>query len=1200
MALEPGAICYYHDAEKSWINGRVESWDGKVGSAKPTDGGKVSNKLSADDIFIIREDCINEDVPDLLHLTLLHDSTLLACLRVRYFKDLIYTNIGAIVVAINPFNFKIPYYMDDKMPEYLAEGDRIERNIPHSWAQAHNTYWEMVNNKGNQTILVSGESGAGKTEASKIVFKYLAAVCCKSGTTIQKEAGTSIGGRINKASPLLEAFGNAKTIRNDNSSRFGKFMRVKFSSDGFLVGAHITKYLLEKSRIVTAMPGERLYHSFYLLCRGQPHEFKDQDFLSLKSGNTTNNKDFDTPEEYSEVISSMTTIGLVDDHQQAIWNTLAGAMHLLNLKFDKDGEGSVISQSTLPSLSLCLKKWGIDDGENFKNELSTTAMDLMGQTIVKHLRVVQAVDGRDALCKALYDSLFSLLITQCNDMLDSDSDGTWIGLLDIFGFEDFDVNSFEQLCINLANETLQHHYNSYIFEKDMEECKSEGIDVTAVVFPDNTECLKMISARGGIISLLDNQCAIGSGTDELFLSSVEEQHSGNLFFAKKRLSKDSFIIHHYAGSVAYTVTGFLMKNRDTLKDAWKTQLRNSNCSFIKELLPAPTGPGTKMSAGGFFKSQLGDLMELINSTNPHWIRCVKPHPAKKPKMMSGIETMKQLASAGVLGTVKIRKAGYPVRIAFEEFRYRYAIILKSSSSNVDTSTHVTACSSLLKIASLSSTDAQVGSTRVFLKSDAYVKMESLKKEVLNKFSEIVQAYSRGLYALHAKVRPKIMAGSQDLLAKMRKSQKKLTDWKKKEATERLENIDEESKEWSELRSEYEYFVNTTVAEIIAAEKQRLWEESERLRIEEEERARIQADKDRRAAAIAKRKADRERMRSEQKQQEADLLAAVTQLKKDKLAAVEREVVEIKRKVKISEEAELKKAAAARKNHEHKMTITKEKSDAVRARRDQKQREDQLYQTELATETFEKEKWAELLTTRTHMTSEHKAFVKGIESSLRHSDGKARVKAQEQRFTRLTEVRQSEELKRDFLREIEKKRQHDEVIDRRRIDRIAKTDQHRQVKAFENKMKEAYYSFEQEQQSTRDEWSRLVDKEKRRKRERQFKEKSDLREEGKILKNVEVTIERSLALQNMEEKRNIERSRFQHNRSKSEGRRVGGTRTSDVVTKKVTSIDPFLHQRLMGSPKTASAGTLNDLACRAGLGDMQLGNENCRTSLHWSP
>eukprot|EP00755_Sulcionema_specki_P005112 Sspe_Gene.31837::Locus_15659_Transcript_1_1_Confidence_1.000_Length_827::g.31837::m.31837 len=249
MSLEEGILCYFLDPERSWILGYLQQWDGKTGSCKAKEGGPTVGKLSDDDLFVPREDCIDEDVDDLLHLTILHDATLLACLRTRYFRDVIYTNIGAILVAINPFNFNIPWYMDSEMPKYLAEGDRIERNIPHSWAQAHNTYWEMRGTEMNQTILVSGESGAGKTEASKIVFKYLGALSCLQGTDEEKAAGLAVGTKINKASPPLEAFGNAKTVRNDNSSRFGKFMKVKFDGKGYLVGAHITKYLLEKSRI---------------------------------------------------------------------------------------------------------------------------------------------------------------------------------------------------------------------------------------------------------------------------------------------------------------------------------------------------------------------------------------------------------------------------------------------------------------------------------------------------------------------------------------------------------------------------------------------------------------------------------------------------------------------------------------------------------------------------------------------------------------------------------------------------------------------------------------------------------------------------------------------------------------------------------------------------------------------------------------
>jgi myosin heavy subunit len=251
-------------------------------------------------------------------------------------------------------------------------------------------------------------------------------------------------------------------------------------------------------------------------------------------------------------------------------------------------------------------------------------------------------------------------------MCDVDVQGSWIGLLDIFGFEDFEKNSFEQLCINLTNETLQNHYNSYIFDRDMEECRAEGIDVTEIKCPDNAPCLRMIAAKGGIIPLLDEECALGQGSETSFLDKITSAFEGNPFFGRKKTSRTSFIIHHYAASVTYEIDGWLDKNRDTLKDAVKLMMRDSKDALVSRVLPEPIPADQKqgrgLTVGGFFNSQLQDLMAVINSTNPHWIRCVKPHPAKKPRMFDGMSANNQLESSGVLGTVKIRKAGYPVRI----------------------------------------------------------------------------------------------------------------------------------------------------------------------------------------------------------------------------------------------------------------------------------------------------------------------------------------------------------------------------------------------------------------------------------------------------------------------------------------------------------------------------------------------------------
>jgi myosin heavy subunit len=737
--IEVGATGFFLCPRNSWIPGAVEQWDGKMAVVRPIDQnshGRDSVKVQESSFFSAKDEIINEDVDDLLNLTILHDSTLLNCLRQRYLKNVIYTNIGAIAVALNPFKFDIPAYTDDKMVLYLAEGDTIEKNLPHSWAVAHNTYFELRNDNCNQCVLVSGESGAGKTEASKIVMKYLAAVSCKEGSDIQKEAGHVVGSKINLTSPPLECFGNAKTVRNDNSSRFGKFMRVKFDNDGFLVGAHIVKYLLEKSRIVTAADNERCYHSLYLVCRGNHAEKfgteNDKEFRILTSGNCLNNKEFDTAAEFDDVCKSMIAVGISETECESMWAVVASVLHLGNVSFIDDGEGSLINPKSEFSLATAGALLQVDS-ESLRREFTKTQLSVAGQVITKLLKPTLALDSKEALMKALYDAQFQWLVDKCNAILNVEVDGNWIGLLDIFGFEMFETNSFEQLCINLANESLQNHYNTYIFERDLEECRSEGIDMSMVAFPDNAPCIHMVSGKGGIFALLDEECSLGKGTDDSFLEKLSVAHQGNPFFQRKILQKSSFTVIHYAGDVTYEVSGFLDKNRDTIKDAFKVIVSQSTNSLVSQLLD-PSAEAKKMTVASFFKTQLKELMEVLNSTNPHWIRCIKPHPAKKPLMWHGPNVMSQLSSSGVLGTVKIRKAGFPVRLKVGDFLAKFNVLGKTVEG-------------IFQSASLGTGVAQKGSVRVFLKSEAYNQLEHLKKQALRKHTLSVQSFARGVYEM---------------------------------------------------------------------------------------------------------------------------------------------------------------------------------------------------------------------------------------------------------------------------------------------------------------------------------------------------------------------------------------------------------------------------------------------------------------------
>ena len=778
MSFHVGDHVYYKHPKHSWVLGNVTGgvdnlWSIKTNDAERQCIGEMFDKAPNSDVTSCREDLLDEMPNDLLTLTILHDSTLLRCLYLRYFKDIIYTNIGAIVVALNPFNFKIPWYMDPKMADYLAEGTVIEKNLPHSWAQAHNTYNEMIADRADQCILISGESGAGKTEATKIVMKYLAAISCSRGDETEKKASLEVGTRLNACSPILESFGNAKTVRNDNSSRFGKFMKVKFTPSGQLIGAETTKYLLEKSRIVTAAKDERVYHSFYLVVRGS---FKaklslenDANYKSINAGGCLQNSEYNTDHHFAEVIDSMKIIGMKEDEITSIWATTGAILNLLNVNVLPNGEGSKIDPTTAKYLDTCVALLKVD-GAVMNKELVTTTMPLLGKEttpVVKENRPVIAIDIRDAMAKSLYDGMFSWLVDKSNQLCDvATSGGNWIGLLDIFGFEDFTKNSFEQLCINLANETLQNHYNTYIFEKDMQECRAEGINVDEIKCPDNIPCLKLITERGGILALLDEECSLGKGTEVSFLQKVNDAFVKHPFYDKDKTSKYTFMIKHYAATVTYDVNGWLDKNRDTIKDNVRIMMRNSSDELVKGFLEAPLPPEMrqkKVTVGAFFKAQVQKLMEVINSTNPHWIRCVKPHPDKKARMFDGVQTMNQLSSSGVLGTVQIRKAGYPVRTTFDKFVIRYKVIAGDGAKGKnarDCSVYI-----LEKCEMNNPTKSQVGKTKVFMKAEAFPMMEKKRNEFLIGYAKMIQKTGRG-YRSRVATNRAMCKAKQDSLLKL--------------------------------------------------------------------------------------------------------------------------------------------------------------------------------------------------------------------------------------------------------------------------------------------------------------------------------------------------------------------------------------------------------------------------------------------------
>eukprot|EP01063_Lacrimia_lanifica_P028359 TRINITY_DN4130_c0_g5_i1.p1 TRINITY_DN4130_c0_g5~~TRINITY_DN4130_c0_g5_i1.p1 ORF type:complete len:1777 (+),score=722.34 TRINITY_DN4130_c0_g5_i1:106-5436(+) len=806
-----GGLGFFPCSRNSWLLGKIESThdNGHIQIVHATEEGEVAQiddeelreTLHTDKLAPVIEGSLDE-VTDLIDMPVLHEAVLLHHIRRRYWDDMVFTNIGPIVLAVNPYNFNIPHYMDEHMVRYIEEKETAlnsgSEQITHIWSVAHDAYWNMRVNAKPQSILVSGESGAGKTEAAKIVAKYLAKVSTHFSPPEAREAALAVTRKVVATSPILEAFGNAKTVRNDNSSRFGKFMKIRFDANGMLVGSFTKHYLLEKSRIVTHAKNERSYHAYYQLVLGASNPW-DRERLQLdhpriqwiyegSARDESNAAEYDEFHEdkknYEEVLKAMNVIGLTESEQRGVYDLIAGIMHFQGIKIEEndDGVAKFVDDDDDEAVKLTATLWGVD-AEVLKSEILTTTNTIRGEKVVKKLNQAQATAMRDALSKTSYEGLFTWLIDRINSILvtdemreelereaardgesspkaDGDNWNYWIGLLDIFGFENFQENSLEQYLINLANEQLQNHYNSCVFERDLVEYQEEGIDTSSVQPPDNSTTLQLLRGKGSVIDLLNDACKNQSATDETFLNQTcetfgarpgDKSHKPHPAFLKKKILDGTFGIRHYAADVWYNVDGFKEKNLDTLKNSMKQLMADSSSELISILLPRPedenspapspksAGKGSRVKTTALnFRSSLDDLLRLINMTHPHWIRCIKPHSAKKPRMFHGIEVMDQLRCAGVLETIKIRQTGYSMRIPHEAFFKRFSLLLPDP--NVDA---LEGCKQLLAMALTDDdTEAQIGKTKVFLKDPPYKVLEDKRDGVLSKSGVVVQAFAR--------------------------------------------------------------------------------------------------------------------------------------------------------------------------------------------------------------------------------------------------------------------------------------------------------------------------------------------------------------------------------------------------------------------------------------------------------------------------
>lgn len=670
-----------------------------------------------------------------MQLSYLSEPSVLYNLQYRYSQDMIYTKAGPVLVAVNPFK-KVALYGN----EYINAYRNKTMDSPHVYAIADSALREMKRDEVNQSIIISGESGAGKTETAKIAMQYLASL----------GGGSGIEYEILQTNPILEAFGNAKTLRNDNSSRFGKLIEIHFSTTGRICGAMIQTFLLEKSRVVQCAVGERSYHIFYQLCAGAPTTLREKlnlkkvdEYKYLKQSCCYSIAGVDDAEMFRAVTEAMNIVHISKEDQDNVFAMVSAVLWLGDVSFtviDNENHVEITVEEAAETVSRLLG-CSIED---LNLVLSKRHMKVNNENIVQKLTLTQATDTRDALAKALYASLFEWLVEQINKSLSVGKrrTGRSISILDIYGFESFDKNSFEQFCINYANERLQQHFNRHLFKLEQEEYVEDGIDWAKVEFEDNQDCLNLFEKKPlGLLSLLDEESTFPNATDLTFANKLKQHLDTNSCFRGER--GKAFAVRHYAGEVAYDTSGFLEKNRDLLHMDSIQFLAKCKLSipqtFASKMLAQsdniesiPYRPSVadsqKLSVAMKFKGQLFQLMQRLESTTPHFIRCIKPNNLQLPAIYGQELVLQQLKCCGVLEVVRISRSGYPTRMTHQKFARRYGFLLLEDVASQDP---LSVSVAILHQFNILPEMYQVGYTKLFFRTGQIGNLENTRNRTLH-------------------------------------------------------------------------------------------------------------------------------------------------------------------------------------------------------------------------------------------------------------------------------------------------------------------------------------------------------------------------------------------------------------------------------------------------------------------------------------
>ncbi|XP_029317334.1 unconventional myosin-Va isoform X6 [Cottoperca gobio] len=694
---------------------------------------------------------------DLTALSYLHEPAVLHNLKVRFMDSkLIYTYCGIVLVAINPYE-TLQIYGADIINAY--SGQNMGDMDPHIFAVAEEAYKQMARDERNQSIIVSGESGAGKTVSAKYAMRYFATV---SGTTSE----ANVEQKVLASNPIMEAIGNAKTTRNDNSSRFGKYIEIGFDTRYRIIGANMRTYLLEKSRVVFQADEERNYHIFYQLCASSHlPDYKNlklsnaKDFLYTRQGRSPVIDGVDDTKELSATRNAFTLLGINESNQLGLFQVLAAILHLGNVEIkDRDSDSSVIPPNNRHLTAFC-ELVGVTY-QDMSQWLCHRKLKTATETYIKTLPRLQATNARDALSKHIYAKLFNWIVEHVNKALITNiKQHSFIGVLDIYGFETFEINSFEQFCINYANEKLQQQFNMHVFKLEQEEYMREQIPWTLIDFYDNQPCINLIEAKMGVLDLLDEECKMPKGSDDSWAQKLYNTHLKTCsLFEKPRMSNRAFIIQHFADKVEYQCDGFLEKNKDTVNEEQINVLKASKQKFhlLVELFhdeakaTSPTGQaaGTggrtrlsikpvkgreksskehKKTVGCQFRNSLQMLMETLNATTPHYVRCIKPNDFKLAFSFDPKRAVQQLRACGVLETIRISAAGFPSRWTYQEFFSRYRVLMKQKDVLPDKKL---TCRNVLEKLVEDQDKYQFGKTKIFFRAGQVAYLEKLRADKL--------------------------------------------------------------------------------------------------------------------------------------------------------------------------------------------------------------------------------------------------------------------------------------------------------------------------------------------------------------------------------------------------------------------------------------------------------------------------------------